>query len=167
MPLGFELDTAALTKKYYELNKLYHPDKFTLASETEKEAALKKSTAINQGYKILKKPQPRLRHILALLCAEPEEGKETMSQDFLMEMMDVNEAIMEYKMDPSDEGQAQIKAMVARFQAGVDEEYLVATQDFDFSTPDSNKLATLKSIYLKRKYLKRLLDNLEDRGVEM
>ncbi len=167
LPLSFELDTTALTKKYYELNKLYHPDKFTLASDTEKEAALQKSTAINKGYKILKKQQPRLKHILALLGSAPEEGKETMSQDFLMEMMEVNEAIMDYKMEPTEEAQAQIKALVSEFQTEVSASYTEATKNFDFQNPDPAKTATLKGIYLKNKYLKRLLDNLEDRGVEL
>lgn len=167
LPISFEVDTAILTKKYYELNRLYHPDKFSLASAEEQEAALKKSTAINEGYKLLKKQQTRVRHILALLGAEPEEGKETMPQDFLMEMMDVNEAIMDYKMDPSESGEAAIKAQVATFQAELDNEFQSAMSDFDFANPDATHLATIKSVYLKTKYLKRLTDNMGDKGVEM
>lgn len=167
LAISFEVDASALTKKYYELNKLYHPDKFTLASAEEQEAALKKSTAVNEGYKILKKQQPRLRHILALLGAEPEEGKEVMPQDFLMEMMDVNEAIMDYKMEPNADGEEAIRKQVADLQLGLDKEFQAAREDFDFEEPSSDKLLAIKNSYLKNKYLKRVLDNLQDNEAEM
>ena len=88
--LSFDMCKPTLTKKYYVLSKKYHPDRFTLAGEEEQREALTKSTEVNKAYKILKDEPSRIRYILELLGKAPEEGKETMSQDFLMEMMDIN-----------------------------------------------------------------------------
>ena len=41
MPVTLEIDPGKLAKKYFELQKKYHPDFYTQASEYEQEEALK------------------------------------------------------------------------------------------------------------------------------
>ena len=90
-----------------------------------------------------------------------------MPQEFLMEMMDLNEAIMDYKMDPSSEVQKKIEGQVSAFQQEIEASAQDNIATINMEAPQANLLQAIKDYYLKSKYLKRLLDNLDDRGVEM
>jgi molecular chaperone HscB len=86
---GYSLDVESLEKRYFEEQKKTHPDRFTLASGAEKEDALKKSTALNQAYLLLKDPLLRAEFLLKA------KGVEPLSQDplFLGEVMMWNEQL--------------------------------------------------------------------------
>ena len=167
LPRSFDVDKSALTKAYYRLNKEYHPDNFTLASADEQASALSMTAQINEGYKILKNKQQRLKYLLELLGVNFQEGKEPMPQEFLMEMMDLNEAIMDYKMDPSDTIRQKIEGDVSNFQKEIETSVHKNIEQLNLETPQPTHLSAIKDYYLKSKYLRRLLDNLDDRGVEM
>ncbi len=167
LPRSFDVDKKALTKAYYRLSKEYHPDNFTLASAEEQASALSTTSDINTGYKILKNKQQRLRYVLQLLGVDFQEGKESMPQEFLMEMMDINEAIMDYKMDPNPDIRTKIETQVATFQTDIESQVRENMAALKMDAPQQEQLTAIKSCYLKSKYLKRLLDNLDDRGVEM
>ena len=167
IPVSFSLDEAALTSSYYKLSRQWHPDKFSLASSDEQAHAMQMTTDINDGYKTLKGEQSRLRYILELLGSAPEEGKESMPQEFLMEMMDINEAIMDYKMDPSEDARAAVHSQVLRIQAELEKRFGEALEDFDFKAPEAERVAAIKDYYLKTKYLNRLKDNVQDKDVEI
>ena len=167
LPRSFDVDKKALTQAYYRLNKEYHPDNFTLASSEDQATALSKTTHINMGYKLLKNKQQRLKYVLELLGVNFQEGKESMPQEFLMEMMDLNEAIMDYKMDPSSEVRKKIEGQVSAFQQEIEASAQDNIATINMEAPQANLLQAIKDYYLKSKYLKRLLDNLDDRGVEM
>jgi len=167
LPLALELDEILLTTKYYELNRKYHPDKFISASLDEQKLALRKSSQVNQGYKILKKKQTRVRHLLELFNAAPEEGKEAMPQEFLLEMMDLNEAIMDYKLSPNDDSKSKIESSIDEFDNMLNNDLTHSFEHFDYKAPSDEALEKIKKTYLKTKYLKRLRDNLEDRRVDI
>lgn len=167
LPRSFDVDKKALTTAYYRLSKAYHPDKFTLASTDEQATALKMTSDINTGHKILKNKHLRLKYVLQLLGVDFQEGKESMPQEFLMEMMDLNEAIMDYKMDPNPDVRNKIETQVSAFQAEIEARVQDNIVTLDMEAPQPTQLTAIKSYYLKSKYLKRLLDNLDDKGVEM
>ncbi len=167
LPLSFEVDKKALTQAYYRLSKEYHPDNFAMASADAQASALSTTSDINTGYKILKNKQQRLKYVLQLLGVDFQEGKESMPQEFLMEMMDLNEAIMDYKMDPNPDVRNKIETQVATFQSDIEAHVQKNMASLDMASPQQEQLTAIKSYYLKSKYLKRLLDNLDDRGVEM
>lgn len=169
LPLSFEVEKKTLTSRYYELSKKYHPDSFSQATLEEQQQALTKSSEINKAYKTLKAKQSRIKYVLEVCGVSFEEGKEQMSQEFLMEMMDINEAIMDYKMEPSEEGRVAIESQISDFEQELEIDVRVAMAELDLSNqnPDAALLGAVKAYYLKSKYLKRLLGNIEDRGVEL
>ncbi len=85
----YSLDADVLEKRYFEAQKKSHPDRFTMASQAEKEDALKKSTALNQAYLLLKNPLQRAAFLLKA------KGVEPLSHDslFLEEVMVWNERL--------------------------------------------------------------------------
>ena len=142
------MDKKALTQAYYRLNKEYHPDNFTLASSEEQTTALSKTTHINKGYKLLKNKQQRLKYVLELLGVNFQEGKESMPQEFLMEMMDLNEAIMDYKMDPSSEVRKKIEGQVSAFQQEIEASAQDNIATINMEAPQANLLQAIKDYYL-------------------
>ena len=99
IPESFEIDQAALKRKFLELSKKYHPDFHTLNDEGEQEDALKMSVLNNEAYKTLKNKELLTAYILELNGITLGDN-DSIPQDFLMEMMDINERLMDVQMDP-------------------------------------------------------------------
>ncbi|WP_343183543.1 Fe-S protein assembly co-chaperone HscB [Buchnera aphidicola] len=66
LPLKFNIKKKKIRKKYYSLQKKYHPDFYHNCSLKKKEKILKKSIYINKIYKTLKNPIKRIQYILKL-----------------------------------------------------------------------------------------------------
>jgi len=158
IPISFSPNQADIKKLFYEYSKAYHPDFHTDSSELTKEEVLQKSAFNNEAYKTLKNFDKRLKYILELKEVIKPTDKDEIPQDFLMEMMDINERIMEIQFD-FDKAQHQkilneIKAFETQLTTSVDG--LLEKADH---TPE--ELGTIKTFYYKRKYLKRIQENLE------
>ncbi|MBC6996036.1 Fe-S protein assembly co-chaperone HscB [Neolewinella lacunae] len=150
------LDEAALKKAFYANSRRYHPDFHTLEDEATRDAVLEKSTLNNQAYKVLADPDLRLRHLLELRGALGEEGTNSVPQDFLLEIMDVNEALMELELDDDPAARARIEALVAGLEASLDREIADLFNQYDDATVSPAELDRLRDYYLKKRYLLRL-----------
>lgn len=167
LPLSFNMDEAILAKKYYALSRHWHPDNFSLQDRAKQDLAMEKTAEINEGYRVLKSEQARIRHLLDIHDAAPQEGKDVMPQHFLMEMMNLNEAIMDYKMEPDEATRANIQLEIESFRSSLREKFSSVTTTMDLTKPQVTELEAVKEYYLKSKYLKRLLENLDSREVEI
>lgn len=85
----FDIDVKVLEKKYFELQRNFHPDKFTGRSDKEKIAAIHKASEINEGYKVLKNPLSRAEYLLSLLGISDIKP----SQELLMEALEQREEL--------------------------------------------------------------------------
>src|SRR5579863_8354566 len=95
IPESFNPDTALLKKKFYELSKQYHPDFYANEDELKQQEILELSTLNNKAYQTLSDPYKRLEYILRTHELLLEGAKPQLPSDFLMEMMDINERLME------------------------------------------------------------------------
>ena len=91
IPVTITVDTAALAKKYFELQKQHHPDFFTQADEAAQQEALERSSDINKALKVLKNQDATIQYVLKLKGLVEEEEKYPLPPDFLMEVMELNE----------------------------------------------------------------------------
>ena len=64
LPINFNIDKTTLSKRYRELQRTVHPDKFASASDQERRLAMQKSTQINEAFTTLKHPLKRAQYIL-------------------------------------------------------------------------------------------------------
>ncbi len=156
LPVSPTLDAAALKRTFYANSKRYHPDFHTLADDAAKEEALEKSTINNQGYKVLADEDRRLKHLLDLKGVLGEEGSNKMPQAFLMEMMEINEALMELQFDDDPAAKAKIDAMIAELETGFHADVVKLLNQYDDATVSEADLEKLKDYYLKKRYLRRL-----------
>ena len=95
LPVSFYLDEKLLKKRFLLNSKKYHPDFFTLATQEKQAEILERSTHNNLAYKTLSNFDSRMKYILSEKGILGEKGKNTIPQIFLMEVMDIQEAIME------------------------------------------------------------------------
>ncbi|XP_068623778.1 iron-sulfur cluster co-chaperone protein HscB [Battus philenor] len=88
----YDLEESELAKKFKELQKYLHPDKFANKPEQEQEISEKYSSLVNEAYKTLLDPLSRGIYMLKLRGIEISENTE-IDQEFLMTIMEKNEEV--------------------------------------------------------------------------
>ena len=73
LPSKLQVDVASLEKQFYALSRKLHPDRFASKPVAEQEAALAKSSQLNDAYRTLKDPILRTQYLLKLEGVELEE----------------------------------------------------------------------------------------------
>lgn len=66
VPKRFSQDRKELEKRFYELSRALHPDRFSQASEAVKSLSLQRMSFLNQAYKVLKNSELLRDYILQL-----------------------------------------------------------------------------------------------------
>lgn len=158
IPLSFHPDPEELKRLFYENSRLYHPDRFTRAPEEAREQALELSSLNNEAYQVLSDPDRRMRYILQIKGLLEEGATPPLPQDFLMDMMDINEALMELEMEP-DPGQAEnIRNQVAELEAEMN--HAIAPILASYGDENRDQLLLIRDYFLKKRYLLRIKENL-------
>jgi len=160
LPESFDLNDADIKKKFYQLSKKYHPDFHANENEEKQQEILELSTLNNKAYQTLGDPAKRLEYILRLHNLVSEGAKPQLPSDFLMEMMDINERIME--VDSAEE-LGSITAEVLAFEGDMNEELSALTTDYTHldDTAKESRLNDIAKIYFKQKYLLRIKESLD------
>ena len=156
----FFIDKKALRVQFISNSRAYHPDFFTLDDDSKQEEVLRLSTLNNEAYKVLSDDRKRMQHLLALYEMFPEEGKAQVPQEFLMEMMDVNEQLMEAQMSEDGDAIANVVTSLEGMNDSLAKESELAMSHWD-ANQELEKLSEIRDIYLKQQYLRRLKDRLE------
>ncbi len=159
IPESFEIDAVSLKKKFYELSKKYHPDFYAAESAEKQEEVLELSTFNNKAYQVLSNADKRTEYILRQHKLLAEGDKYPLSPDFLMEMMELNEQLI----DAEDEATINtIKVSVKEASDSLNEELAQQTQDFSVKTNFDQEIAfkQILDIYYRKKYLLRIQESL-------
>ncbi len=158
LPLSFQIDEAHLKRKFYALSKEYHPDFHANESQEKQDENLELSTINNKAYKVLSDPLKRIEYILELHDLIAEGDKYALPQEFLMDMMDVNEALMDMEFDPDPSRLMTITSEVDQLQASLFDELKQLTDEFDAktNTDPHTILLKIRDIWYRQKYLMRI-----------
>lgn len=167
IPISFGIDEADIKKKFYQNSKSFHPDLHAQASFADQDAMLKMSTFNNLAYKTLSNDDRRLAYILELFGKIGKEIKPIMPQMFLMEMMDINEQVMDIKMEYSTTAHEKLKIDIEEAIQSLDAEVADFIHSSEQITENDTNLNLALDYYLKKKYLKRLKANSEGLEVEI
>lgn len=161
IPQTFNPDAGLLKRKFYELSKQYHPDFYATESEEKQQEILELSTLNNKAYQTLADPAKRLEYILRLHNLVSEGAKPQLPADFLMEMMDINERIME--VDDA-EALGQITAEVLAIEGDMNDELNNRTAGYEQlnDTAKESRLNDIANIYYRQKYLLRIKESLDN-----
>jgi len=160
LPEAFTLDEALIKKKFYQLSKEYHPDFYANEDDAKQQEILELSTLNNKAYQTLLSPAKRLEYILRLHDLVSEGAKPQLPADFLMEMMDINERLME--VDDAHE-LGSITGEVLAIEGDMNEELEALTADYAGldDTAKESRLIAIADIYYRQKYLLRIKESLD------
>ena len=150
IPVTLKVDKALLARKYFELQKKFHPDFFSNGTEAEQEEALERSSQVNRALNIFKNENETIKYLLQLKGLLEEEEKYQLPPEFLMEMMEMNEELS-----------AGSSEKIKTFEKEIYREVKDIIENYDDSTISTTELLTVKEYYYKKKYLQRILDRME------
>ena len=150
LPVSINIDKSTLAKKYFELQKKYHPDFFVQGTEHEQAQALDISSQLNKALKVLKDEEQTIKYVLQLKELIEEEEKYQLPPAFLMEMMELNEEL-------SEDSANQVISMEQELR----NEVCSIIENYNDTTTSTADLLKLKEYYFKKKYLQRILDRLD------
>jgi molecular chaperone HscB len=150
LTLGLEVSKSDLRSRYYAKSREVHPDQSNM--DSEQQAAVN-----NEAFRVLSDEDLRIRHILTIY-GEQVLDNEPLPPEFLMEMMEINEAIMEA------ESPEQLSVLARQVQAYETDLALslVRLRQIWPSEPAqiTEALTLLKDFSIKRRYILRIHENL-------
>lgn len=160
IPVSFFPDAKIIKKEFYELSRKYHPDFFSNSSEDEQTEVLEKSSLVNKAFKTFSDVDETTKYILQLKGLLEEEEKYKLPSDFLMEVMELNEQLMEAKMEDDLITVTNIKSQISNLQAKIYEPVKQIMEHYQEDNISEKELLQVKEYYYKKKYLKRILAGL-------
>ncbi len=162
LPISFHPNKEKIKAKFYELSKQYHPDRHANESQEKQDEVLEFTTINNKAFKTLSNQNLLIPYILEKYNLLSEGDKYQLPQDFLMEMMEVNEALMELEFEPDDSKQLEITSQIKTVEAELLKELNVLTNDFEKAKDDikNDILLKIKDIWYRQKYLLRIRESL-------
>jgi molecular chaperone HscB len=90
----FDIDATELRASQQRLQATYHPDRHVSASAADRRASVQMASWINQAFETLRDPVKRSRYLLEINGAElPDESATTGDAEFLMEQLELREAV--------------------------------------------------------------------------
>jgi len=158
LPEAFVLDEAALKRQYYAKSRETHPDFHATSSPENQAEMLRQATRNTDAYRTLADPDLRMAYLLRQHGLLDETKQQALPPDFLMDMMDLNEQLMDLETAPDPTAVARVaaeaQAVADTLDAGIGP-VLAGYADL----PGDHRPAALQQVltyYLKKRYLLRI-----------
>jgi molecular chaperone HscB len=111
LPPAFSLEKDRLEAAYREIQSRVHPDRFASAGDAERRASLQWTTRVNEAFQVLRSPVARAKHLLEMHGVDVAfETNTAMPPDFLMQQMELREALEEAKERKSFDALERLKS---------------------------------------------------------
>ncbi len=158
IPICFFPDEENLRQQYYQLSRSLHPDFYTLEEPSRREEILHKSSFNNEAYSTLSNKNRRVKYILEIHKLIDGDTSNSMDQEFLMEMMELNEDLMDASMEDHKEKFESLMKRVQKNMDMIEEESLSFMKEFDAGKNQHDNLLKIRDSFLKRQYILRILE---------
>ena len=152
----YHLDLAELRRRYLQQSRALHPDYHAGATPAEQEAAVLRSSQLNQAYTRLSDPQQRLELLLRLagLIDYAGQTERKLTPAFMMEVMELGEQAESPNPADRDALRAQLVARLAQLHAEV--EALMRQHDGGEAGARAQALEAALDLLLQRRALQRV-----------
>ena len=158
IPVGFDVDVEELAKRYRDLQRVVHPDRFVNATDRERRLSMQGATVINEAYRALKDPLPRARYLLVLQGVDMDARKGTTTDaDFLMQQMELREELAEAKHDVDPF--AAVNGLMSRIERQMQRLTGQLAEQLAAATPD--QLAGARDNVHKMQFMQKLRSEAE------
>jgi len=163
IPRSLDLSLDELQKRYYELSRQLHPDRFMQKPEAEQQRALDLSSALNDAYRTLKDRVKRAQYMLSLEGFDiGEQRSKDVPPELLEEVFELNMALEEMRSG-DDSARPQLEAAEKTFTgmlAGVDEQLEALFEKYDQSR-NRDVLTEIRGVLNRRKYILNLVGEVQ------
>jgi molecular chaperone HscB len=162
------IDVQLLQKRFYELSKQWHPDRFGRKSAEEQAEALEATSILNDGYRTLKDPVKRAEYLLKEQGFPiGEQRSKDVPPELLEEVFELNMMLEELK-GGDEEARGQLEGARANFnglQTAVDEQLESLFAKYDAAAPESDTatqaLGEIRGLLNRRRYIDNLLRDVD------
>lgn len=125
MPRRYALDPAELERRFRDLSRRLHPDRFARAAPRERRLSLERATRLNDAHRVLRDSRRRAEYLLRLAGADALAGGGAADPAFLEEQLALREALAEAR--GAGDGEAGLRlAAEARARLGRAEQEIAA-----------------------------------------
>jgi molecular chaperone HscB len=157
IPVQLKVNTAVLSKRFFALSRQFHPDYFAGENEAAREEALEKSALLNKAWKTFQNTDATIKYVLQEKGLLEEEEKYELPPDFLMEVLELNEQLME--MDETG-NRDQLSAVISQLSTAIYEPVKEVVENYQEGLSTEKELLQVKEYYYKKKYLDRIRQQL-------
>ena len=152
IPVLLKTDVGALSKRFFELSRKYHPDYYVNRDPESQAMALENSALLNKAFKTFQNPDETIKYVLQLKGLLEEEEKYELPPVFLMEVLEINEQLME--MDGP--GVSQLGSRITELQSEIYAPVKEIVENYKDGLTTEEELLQVKEYYYKKKYLDRI-----------
>lgn len=156
LPIAFKADPNQLRSAFMHIQRASHPDKFAQGTEMEQETALEASAQANRGFTLLNNKELILPYVLTLTGHIAPDEKYSLAPDFLMEMMELNEAWMDAD---SEEAKRQLLEQINNLKNDIYKPIQAYLEVPSVSHIPQEAMLQIKDYHYKKKYLERILED--------
>jgi molecular chaperone HscB len=154
LPIHLKVDKAELPKKFFELSRKFHPDFYANATPSEQQRALEITANLNKAFKTFQNSDDTIKYALQLKGLLEEEEKYQLQPDFLMEVLEINEKLMDAEDDP--ELKLNLQSAISNLQSEIYAPVKNIIEDYQDGVTTEKELLQVKEYYYKKKYLHRI-----------
>ena len=173
MPRKLTIDLDALERRYHELSRKIHPDRFASSAVAVRDASLRATATLTRSYRTLRDPVARGLYWLELNGEKLADNNKRVPPDLAELVFEVQEQLAEMHSAPANSRAArelasEVSARRAQLQAKMDEALAELDRNFaKWNQPANEKMLTfeLKAILSSIAYLRTLIRDV-DRALE-
>lgn len=168
-------DDATLTRRFHELSRRFHPDRFGTADAATQTVALQNAALVNNAYRTLRDPFARAEYLLRReRGTRPDDAKnQKPPQELFAQVLELQEALMEYQEAHMEDDAPTLARLRPRLEAAKSEfgaaydamaerlRGLFARYDSAAGVDREKVLDELTQVVGTRGYLRRVLTNLD------
>jgi molecular chaperone HscB len=163
----FDVALPQLEARHLELSRTLHPDRYVGRPSAERRLALSKAIEVNEALRVLRDPVRRAEALLARRGIELPEGEEARpSEDFLMDVLELREALATARehrdFGKVEELAALVEGREARVLAALGKAFTALEADPVTTSPDA--VSGISELLGELRYYRRFLE--EVRAIE-
>jgi molecular chaperone HscB len=158
LPVQLKVDKTDLPKRFFELSRKFHPDFYANSTPSEQNQALEITANLNKAFKTFQDPDETIKYVLQLKALLEEEEKYQLPPEFLMEVLEINENLM----DAGDDGEIKLNLQLTidNLQSAIYAPVKETIENYKDGITTEKELLQVKEYYYKKKYLHRIQQQL-------
>lgn len=168
LPRKLAVEHDALQKRFYDLSRQWHPDRFSRKSAQEQAQALEATAILNDGYRTLRDPIRRAEYLLSEEgFPMGEQGSRDIPPELLEEVFEMNMMLEELK-GGDEAARAQLETAKASFlhmRGETDRELETLFTAYDESDAQSETarqaLQEIRGLLNRRRYIENLIRDVD------